>query len=382
MRGAARVPLAAKQGCYEPLVLSLLSTAGVEGAMGLVDRLAELDTDVKRDGHVYAHAIGISAYQTPERAGEVFGRCTPAFQSGCYHGVIQAYFADVGAGGASLAEDAVVALCADQRNDPAEHWLLFQCVHGMGHGLMMTYAHDLPRALEGCDLLPGPWEQDGCYGGAFMENIVNATMPHHPAAALAEHGGEESGAAVEHGAGGHEHHAGTESQPPFRALDPAEPHYPCSVLGARYQQACYMMQTSAVLFANEQDFPATIEFCETAPEAVRSTCFVSLGRDISAYTLQDHRKAVDLCSLAAPADQPWCHVGVVKNFVDLTADPADGLAYCRDVPAGEGREACYRAVGEQIANLQNEVEERRAWCRRAEEEYVGMCLRGAGVGDQ
>ena len=43
----------------------------------------------------------------------------------------------------------------------------------------MFHGHDLPRALASSDLLSRPGERDNCYGGAFMENIVNATEPHH-----------------------------------------------------------------------------------------------------------------------------------------------------------------------------------------------------------
>ena len=39
----------------------------------------------------------------------------------------------------------------------------------------MIYAHNLPKALAGCDLLSDDWDKRSCYGGAFMENIVNVT---------------------------------------------------------------------------------------------------------------------------------------------------------------------------------------------------------------
>ena len=61
--------------------------------MGALSILAKRDTDVADDGHVYAHGIGIAAYRDPQTVGETFSRCTAEFQSGCYHGVIQAYFA-------------------------------------------------------------------------------------------------------------------------------------------------------------------------------------------------------------------------------------------------------------------------------------------------
>jgi len=82
----------------------------------------------------------------------------------------------------------------------------------MGHGLTMLYAHDLPRALTDCDMLSDGWDRESCYGGAFMESVINATAPHHPATMLAAHS--------------HHHMAATT----FKALDPADPLYPCSIM--------------------------------------------------------------------------------------------------------------------------------------------------------
>src|SRR5881409_1674242 len=101
----------------------------------------------------------------------------------------------------------------------------------------MYYGHDLPRALGTCDSLAGASQKESCYSGAFMESIVNATAPHHPASELA--------------AGMHHHIAVT-----FRALDPADPLYPCSIMASRYLYACYLVQTAAILQLNNGDIAA------------------------------------------------------------------------------------------------------------------------------
>src|SRR3989442_12919190 len=83
----------------------------------------------------------------------------------------------------------------------------------MGHGLTMFRGHDLPQALTDCDLLSDGWDRESCYGGAFMENVINVTSPHHPATELAAH---------------RHHHM---AMSPFKAIDPAAPPYPCSIVG-------------------------------------------------------------------------------------------------------------------------------------------------------
>ena len=141
------------------------------------------------------------------------------------------------------------------------------------------------------------------------------------------------------------------------------------------------MQTSAILFFNQGDVPATARACDTAPEDFRSACYQSLGRDISSYTLQNHARAAELCANGDPAYQPWCHVGYTKNLVDLDADAAQGITYCRALTDIAAKNACYRAVGEETLVLSQDPVQRRAWCELGEAEYRGICLLAAGIND-
>jgi hypothetical protein len=363
-------PPAAKIACYEEQLLPLVSSAGVEAALQTLRRLGALDHDVERDGHVFAHGIGIAAYHVRGDVATVFVRCSEIYQSGCYHGVIQAYFEDVRSPGAAE----VNALCRPY-SEEGNRWLLFQCVHGLGHGLTMFYGHDLPRALRGCDLLVSDWDRQSCYGGAFMENIVNATMSHHPAAALAASGEPAGGG--EHSGHGGGHAAAGAGGARFKALDPEDPLHPCSVVEEKYWVACYQMQTSAILHLNGGDIAGAAKICDGAPRSARTWCYQSLGRDISSYTLQDPAESIRLCSLGTPRYQPWCYVGLVKNFVDLTAKTEGGFAFCRGVPGAANRMKCYEALGEEIGVLESGAEGRTALCEQSEPEYRGACRYGA-----
>lgn len=363
--------------CYSEGLVALLQREGVEPAMATLERLAEADSAVRRDGHMYVHAIGLAAYSSPETVGATFRQCTAAFQSGCYHGVIQAYFADLTRSGNGVTAATVNALCADYRNRPSERWLLFQCAHGAGHGLTMFYGYHLPRALAGCDLLEDWWEREGCYGGAMMENIVQATTPHH-AVGRPDAGSAASGADQHAHHGAHAQHAMPSGE--FKSLDPQDPLYPCSVLEERYLSACYQMQTSAVLFHNGGDVAATARVCDAVPAAYRSTCYVSLGRDISALTLQNHAAALRLCASSAPGFASLCHVGYVKNLIDLTADAGEALAFCRQLPDGLGKEGCYRAIGEQVWVLTDDRTRQEQFCAAAAESgHQNACRMGAGL---
>lgn len=396
--------------CLEAALLDTLRVEGIRPAMAALERIGELDEEIRRDGHVYAHVIGLAAYTTPEDVGRSFAECTASFQSGCYHGVIQSYFVDLaGSGPAAVSVEQVNALCADYRGEQGTMWLLFQCAHGMGHGLTMVEEYHLPSALAACDLVNSPWERDACHGGVFMESIINETAPHHTTG-RPQHGGHAAGDthAVHETDGEAEHqehdrdehaqhdphahhdqHATDSAHPdhgptasarePFPALNPEDPHYPCSALDERYQQSCYMMQTSVVLHFTDGDFEAAAAMCDGAPVEHRETCYQSLGRDASSYSVQVHERGMQLCSVGDPELRSWCHVGYVKNLIDVTADPQDGLGYCRLLPAGASKEHCYRAVGQQVFLLAAEPERRAAICAMAEPGYAAQCRTGADL---
>jgi hypothetical protein len=342
--------------CYDQFLVPLVASHGVRVAMGTLNMLGARDAQLRADGHVYAHAIGIAAGKAGgTNVGTVFASCTEIFQSGCYHGVIQAYFENVRA----VDTGAVNGLCRAYTATGADQWLRFQCVHGMGHGLTMFYAHHLPQALLGCDLLRDGWDRESCYGGAFMENIVNATAPHHASHELHMHGSD--------------HHAAQ----PFKALDSTDLQYPCSIMDQRYLVACYNMQTSVMLHFTQGNMRAAATACLDAPPAMRPVCYQSLGRDISAYSRQDHHEAIRMCAFAKAEYQPWCHFGVVKNFIDLTARVEDGVSYCRSVTGGANRLKCYEAVGEQVGTLRNGREDREAGCAGVATPYRDACRYGA-----
>lgn len=382
----------AEQVCYETRLLAELEASGVRPALDMLSAIAASDVDVQRDAHVFTHAIGIEAYDPGRSVGDVFSECTELFQSGCYHGVVQAHFMARG----SVDEAGVRELCEGFKGPEGDRFLLFQCLHGLGHGLTMIYGHHLPRALEGCDFLEESWDRESCYGGAFMENVVAATDPHHAATRLAseadpagaggepavggeppeEHGGEHP----DESAGEHEHGMTLdEGLEPFEPLRADDPHYPCSILEDRYLTACYMMQTSAMLQQNGTDVAAAAENCSEAPERWRRTCFQSLGRDVSSITLQDVGDSIDECRKAPEAYRGWCYVGVVKNFIDLTATTDDGFEFCRAVE-DEAKPRCNEAIGEQVYVLFGTARERREACEDAEDEDLRRsCLRGARV---
>ncbi|MDX2208679.1 MAG: hypothetical protein SFU57_13660 [Gemmatimonadales bacterium] len=359
--------------CREDTFLLIASERRVSLALGALATLGQRDRGVAASGHALTHVIGITAWQPGDDVATVFRSCNGLFQSGCYHGVIQAYLTAEG----EVDSIRTTALCDEIDPTGIDRWLRFQCVHGLGHGLEMAWNWDLPRALGGCDWLATDWDRQACYGGAFMENSVASTPGAHHTATRALDAGV---APPDDGHAAHQH--GPPSAPPFKMRDSADALYPCSVVGDRYLAACYLSHGGILLAASGNDFGRAAAACADAPEQFRWACHLSLGTNASGWTLQDTPQVISHCSQGDPAYRPWCFVGAVKNYIDVTADPADGIAFCSAVPSGASRQACWRAVGEQLAALYSGDGARRAAeCDKIESaEGRGICRGAARVG--
>lgn len=401
--------------CVERALKSAIEPAGVGKAMAALNVMVERDAVIRREAHGLAHSLGIAAYRSPETVGATFAECPPTQMSGCYHGVIQGYFLAQRESGVDAAK--LNALCEEQRG--RSQFLFFQCAHGVGHGLMAINAHHVPRSLEGCDLASDPFVRESCYGGVFMENIVAVTHPHHTAEAHAEvpaqgggghdaHAGHGATAAADphaghgttasadphagHGAAPaadpHAGHAGMDhaghgqqaAAEEWKALDRNDPLYPCNVVAAKYQAACYTNQTSAILWMNGGSVAATAKACEQAPAGMlRRTCFESLGRDITALASQDHGRSRSFCAIADGEGEAACIGGVSQNLVNLAADPDEGMRFCRGVEGDANKRACYEGVGRMLFGLAPEPARREQICATADPAHVAVCRAGAGL---
>lgn len=359
-----------RQNCYEDYFLTLADSGRVSLALGALEHLGRLRPEVEADGHSLTHVIGIRAWQPGDDVAEVFKSCTSLFQSGCYHGVIQSWLTT----GGEVDSTRTATLCETIAPSGTDNWLRFQCMHGLGHGLEMAWNWELPKALAGCDWLTSHWDRDSCYGGAIMENAV-ASQPggHHTSVRALEATSDD------HSHAGHGAPAAA-GPPTFKMRDSTDALYPCTILAEQYLRSCYLGQGGILLSHVDYDFGRAATECDRVPERYRDVCYTSLGTNASGVTVGDTRKSLDHCAKGAADWRQWCYVGVVKNFIDVTADPADGVAFCREVPAGQDRDRCWIAVGEQLSVLYTLDVARRDTVCAGTGEGEAMCRRGAGLG--
>jgi hypothetical protein len=335
--------------CYEDYFLSLADSQRVRLALGALAHLGQAQREIEGDGHGYTHVIGIRAWKPGDDVGEVFRSCTSLFQSGCYHGVIQSYLTATG----EVDSARTAEMCDEIAPYGTDNFLRFQCLHGIGHGLEMAWNWDLPRALGGCDWLTSEWDRRSCYGGAIMENAV-ASSPggHHTAARALENTGDDHGAAS---AAAHDHAAGdgemAMSAMPFKMRDSTDALYPCSVLDERYTPSCFLGHGGILLGHVGYDWGKAAVECDRLADYNRLLCYTSLGTNAAGNTVLDTERSIALCNEGHPDWRRWCFVGVVKNFIDVSADPQDGIDFCHAMPPGDDQDGCFAAVGEQLTVL-------------------------------
>lgn len=298
--------------------------------------LAESGGGATIDCHDEAHQVGRAAYHV--FGGKAFESGDPACHSGYYHGAIEIFLAEHGTN--HLAED-VEELCSIFSNAFGE----FECLHGVGHGVMAYNDYDMPEAIEDCQRLGTSFAETSCYGGVFMENIV---------------AGQGNGAIA-----GHETEWVSD-----------DPHFPCNALGDDYDVRfqCYQMQTSWMLELFDYDFERVANECSLASDDMRTPCFISLGRDSAGYSLRDPNVILNNCSTAPEKYFTDCMNGGLHVIVDFWGDKLEGQAseLCSISPESY-KEDCYRVLSMRLPGLFADDSKAENVCKTFPSEYRYLC---------
>jgi cytochrome c553 len=324
--------------CFEQAFGNLAYTQGPKHALTVFAEMIETDPTV-RVCHRIAHALGAGALAHYDGAvGPAFADGNAVCWSGYYHGILERAFA-----GVSEEELPAVSrrLCSSDQVRKSD-FVAYQCVHGLGHGLMIYTNYDLPLALETCDALSTGWDQTSCTGGVFMENLQTSY--------------------------------GSRS----KWLRDDDPLFPCPTVAERHKLYCYLMVTSRILDVVGGDWQQTVDWCRKVEEGWVQTCFQSLGRDASGRTLQDPQKIIRICSLAGDmTDQ--CLYGAARDITSMDAGARRSAGFCAATMA-RYRAACFTAIGTILGGFSRKAEARRATCRNSvPKQYWDECSAGAGA---
>ncbi len=323
--------------CLESYFLKLLRTSDPKTTLGTLAKADGEDSNILRICHPLVHRIGRESYNIIGNAVAAFGVGDETCANGYYHGVLEGYLSK-----SPKLEDAVVNVC--KSNEDVSGYIYFQCIHGLGHGLMFKTGDDITQSLKYCDLLKSTYDQQSCYGGVFMQNIVN-DFPY----------------STGHG------------KPVVKASDPL---YPCdddAVVGDRYKSGCYFLVTSQIIKLTYPDWSKMAGWCDKVPTTYRYLCYQSMGRDVSGATLRDPVKGYAACQTSAPAHLGDCVQGFAKDLLEYDSKNPTAKVFC-DLVDSKYKPQCFAALGQMIGSIYTKTEERNKACQALTKDYLNNCL--------
>ena len=228
--------------------------------------------------HPLAHVIGQAAVDKYPDVSEAYSHGDSLCWSGYYHGVMEGIAFKLGK---EKLYSSLNDICADVPGKEKYSFDYYNCVHGLGHGLMAISDNELFDSLKHCDTISGSWEQQSCYGGAFMENVIVDNKEHFT-----------------------------------KYLKPDNLLYPCSAADDKYKASCYLMQTSYMLKITHGDFTRVFDICSKAEGSFSAICYQSLGRDASGRSTSNAKITKATCDLGKDYEQKSnCLIGAVKDFI-------------------------------------------------------------------
>lgn len=325
--------------CLQQAFANLTYEDGPKPALAEFERRMKTNQAVEAGCHRIAHMMGAAALTRSDGSvGKAFAEGSAVCWSGFYHGILERAFRDV-------PEDKLgkVAggLCSDTEVRRVT-FVLYQCVHGLGHGLMIYTGYDLPLSLKTCDALGEAWDRQSCTGGVFMENL------------------QSSYGAVS------------------KWLKPNDPIYPCNAVAERYKYYCYLMVTSRILPLVSYNWDKAVPQCRLSERRWISLCYQSLGRDASGQTRQDPPQILAICAKAGSFERE-CVYGAARDITSNDAGGRRAAPFCLEAKPAL-RSKCFNGIGTILGGFKAQSAERKAECAAVTPpRYLRDCYAGAGA---
>lgn len=277
--------------CFANYYKSLTKTYGVGVAVADIKQRYNESSEIFTNCHPYMHIIGQVASAFYPTVSEAYLHGDSFCWSGYYHGVLEGVVFRIGL---QKLPAEINNICADIPGKASYNFNYYNCVHGLGHGIMEVLGDDVFKSLATCDYLVGDWEQNSCYGGVFMENII-----------IFDHDGTSD------------------------FLKKSDPLYPCDAVNDRYKSACYLGQTSFALEISNYDFKSLFPLCAGLQEPYRDICNQSTGRDAANQAYHQAERTEATCWLAAvPNDRANCVIGAVKEIISYYHSDIQAKEFC------------------------------------------------------
>jgi len=323
--------------CYLQAFGNLSYRDGPRKALGLLREKIATDPAIEATCHPIAHTIGAGALlRYHGDVARAFGEGDPTCGSGYYHGLLQWKLAGV-------TPDKVASVARTVCNSPkirANAYDYYQCVHGLGHGLMLYTRYDLPKALDLCHQLSTSYDSISCTGGVFMEN-------------------QQSSYGIQ-----------------SKYLKTTDLLYPCDVVKDQDKLYCYLLVTSYILPHVGWDWKKAADWCRKSDANYVQYCFQSYGRDASGSAREDPDGIIKNCSQAGSGERE-CIFGAVRDILNNNPDDSRSKVLCTKVKS-EFRDYCTYGIGSIVGTYYSTSAQQHAACVKfSPAGELSQCLSGS-----
>ena len=293
--------------CLRASAEILLNNLSHEEVISVLERHIK-EPEVFNSCHQITHEFGRIEYERTKDIRKVFNIGSYICYEGFFHGAAEAYFLDKHISIRKIDnkfKSSIPSVCG-MISDHANKDFYQSCLHGLGHALMYVTENEVPQALMLCDVPKSSLEKEGCYSGVFMENKQDEFSTDHPS----------------------------------RYIHPDDPAYPCTILEAKYRNACYGYQAVRLYSRFGHNFKEAVNFCEKAPLENRVRCIRQVSGHMIGYPRDEKSFSKDCGIIADSRLRSECIIGVAKRFIqrDL-GDLTSALRFCSSLESSE-KELC------------------------------------------
>jgi hypothetical protein len=299
--------------CLAQAYGNLAYTSGTAAAGDALRAAMANDPFVAAACHPIAHGIGIAAIaRETDDAAVALRDGFPDCGNGFYHGVLLRAFA----GFEDAAPETLGLIGRELCGQPAilaDRNLMINCVHGTGHGYMISTAFDMERSIAACAAAGeiGSASISQCDNGVFMEVFD-----------------------------------GSDGQP-SAYLSATNPFAPCDRVSDPDKLQCYTYSTGQVMGQAGGANAEALRICGTAEPIGQAPCFANIGSVIAANG-SSPAETMAICATATGAGVSDCLNGAARQVVFYAVDGVRlGGDYC--AVGGALAETCYASIGDLIA---------------------------------
>ncbi len=254
--------------------------------------LKEKYPDNDAAAHNFAHIVGFEALRQESMAGLEI--CDNLYNYGCYHGFVEVYLKQSGIASVKDIENTCQRL--GTVHTPS-------CIHGIGHGVMVTDSYDIEKALTDCDILDKP-SRIYCWDGAFMERITGSML------------GDDY----------------------KLEIDSSNIDEPCVSIEEIYREQCFRNQVTVWYSYYQNNIGKIASRCLSIRDSYQKTCFESIGLMNVMAAAGDPQRIIINCLTLNTDALDFCFIGSLKESLFEGKDPQIARSYCAYVSPKHRRE--------------------------------------------